>query len=420
MIRVLRQRNFALLWTAGLLSLLGDWAFYTIMPVFVLDRTGSVFLAGSVWAVIALPSVVIGPFAGVYADRWDRRRIMLVGNGLQALAVLVLATAGTAAGIWLAMTVLLVNASLASILLPAENALLPALVRSEELVPANALNAMNDNLGRIAGPPVGALVYARLGIDAVALFNAVSFLAAALLVWQVRQSRREDRDVLYDDRDEEGVGVESFWASLRTGVRVVRGRRLLGVLFLIFGVIAFADGPLAAMIPPFVDTTLGKGAEGVGLLMTLRGISGLLGAVMIGHIAPRVREARLLAVSATLNGLGFVAMALSGNFVVVCAIMLVLIGPTHIGLHTTLTTVLQRGTDDAHRGRVFALLGALTGVLFLAGTLGGSAMGAYLSPVAVIAVSGSLFLVAASVVLVLLPPAMTTLPVRERRVLSPE
>jgi predicted MFS family arabinose efflux permease len=413
MIPVLRQRNFALLWTAGLLSLLGDWAFYTIMPVFVLDRTGSVFLAGSVWAVIALPSVVIGPFAGVYADRWDRRRILLVGNGLQAIAAQILATAGPTAGIWLAMTVLLVNASLASILLPAENALLPTLVSTDELPPANALNAMNDNLGRIAGPPVGALVYARLGIDAVALFNAVSFLAAALLVRQVRHVTREDRDVLhYVPRT--GARVESFWTSLRTGVRVVRGRRLLGVLFLIFGLVAFADGPLAAMMPPFVDTTLGKGAEGVGLLATFRGVSGLLGAIIIGHIAPRVRETRLLVVSATLNGLGFVAMALSGNFVVVCAIMLVLIGPTHIGLHTTMTTVLQRGTDDAHRGRVFALLGAVTGILFLVGTLGGSALGAWLSPPAVIAGSGLLFLVAASVVLVLLPPAMVTLPGPER------
>lgn len=406
MIRVLRQRNFALLWTAGLLSLLGDWAFYTIMPVFVLDRTGSVFLAGSVWAVIALPSVAIGPFAGVYADRWDRRRILLVGNGLQAIAALLLAIAGTTAGIWLAMAVMLVNASLAAILSPAENALLPTLVSSDDLPPANALNAMNDNLGRIAGPPVGALVYARLGIDAVALFNAMSFLAAALLVRQVRRER-EDRDVLHYDRGDEAY-IESFWTSLRTGVRVVRRRRLLVVLFLIFGVIAFADGPLAAMIPPFVDSTLGEGAEGVGLLMTFRGISGLLGAVLIGHIAPRVREDRLLAVSASLNGLGFVAMALSGNFVVVCAIMLVLIGPTHIGLHTTLTTVLQRGTDDGHRGRVFALLGALTGILFLAGTLGGSALGAYRSPAVAIAVSGSLFLVAAAIILLLLPAAMTT------------
>ena len=69
MMRVVRQRRFALLWMAGLASLLGDWAFYTVVPIFVLDETGSVFLAGMVWAVIALQSVVVGPVAGVYVDR---------------------------------------------------------------------------------------------------------------------------------------------------------------------------------------------------------------------------------------------------------------------------------------------------------------------------------------------------------------
>ena len=90
MMRVVRQRNFALLWMAGLVSLLGDWAFYIVMPVFVLHETGSVFLAGIVWAVIALPSVVLGPVAGVYVDRWDRRQIMLWGNVAQAIAAVVL------------------------------------------------------------------------------------------------------------------------------------------------------------------------------------------------------------------------------------------------------------------------------------------------------------------------------------------
>ena len=287
MMRVVRQRNFALLWSAGLLSILGDWAFYTIMPVFVLDRTGSVFWAGAVWAVIALPSVMLGPFAGVYADRWDRRRIMLVGNLAQATAALVLAMSGSTVGIWLAMTVLLLNASLAALLLPAENALLPTLVDPDDLAPANALNAMNDNLGRIVGPPVGALVYARFGIDAVAGFNALSFLAAALLVRQVRPNvgMRSLRPVNRSNH-------EPFWQSLRAGVRIVRGRHVLGVLFLIFGLVAFADGPISAMIAPFIDTTLEQGVEGVGIFATIRGVAGLLGAVVIGHISPRVREDR--------------------------------------------------------------------------------------------------------------------------------
>src|SRR4051812_16508739 len=101
--RVMRQRNVALLWMAGMVSLLGDWAFYTVVPVYVLDETGSVLVAGLVWAVIALPSVVVGPVAGVYVDRWDRRRIMLVGNVAQAAASAILVAGGADLGVWVVL-----------------------------------------------------------------------------------------------------------------------------------------------------------------------------------------------------------------------------------------------------------------------------------------------------------------------------
>jgi predicted MFS family arabinose efflux permease len=407
MMRVVRQRRFALLWMAGLASLLGDWAFYTVVPIFVLDETGSVFLAGMVWAVIALPSVVVGPVAGVYVDRWDRQRIMLWGNVAQAMAAAILVVAGAGPGVWVAMTVVLVNAGLAAMILPAENALLPTLVREDDLTPANALNAMNDNLARVVGPPVGAVVYTHLGIEGVAVINAASFLAAALLVRAVGREVGQQRARM--KRGAARDGHEPIWRSLRSGARIVQHHRLLGILFLILGLVAFADGPLAAMIVPFVDTTLGKGAEGVGAFATVRGVAGILGGIVIGQVGQRVRENRLLVVSAALNGLGFAAMALVQDFAVACVILVVVIGPTHIGLHTTLMTLLQRGTEDAYRGRVFALVSAVTGALFLAGTVGGSVAGDHYSPAAVFVGSGLLFLVAALAALRLVPAALVGL-----------
>jgi predicted MFS family arabinose efflux permease len=310
------------------------------------------------------------------------------------------------------MTVVAVNASLAAIILPAENALLPALVREEDLPPANVLNAMNDNLARILGPPMGAVVYTQAGIEGVAFVNAVSFLAAASLVRAVdsecgakKGGIRRARPV----RRATGGDHEPVWRSLRAGARIVRHHRLLVAIFLVLGLVAFADGPLAAMIPPFVDTTLGKGVGGVGVFATVRGVAGIIGSVVIGHIGRRVRENRLLIVSAALNGVGFAAMALVQDFAVACAILLVVIGPTHIGLHSTLTTLLQRGSEDAYRGRVFALVGAVTGALFLVGTIGGSAAGAILSPAAVIFGSGLLFLVTALAALLLVPTALAGL-----------
>jgi hypothetical protein len=103
-------------------------------------------------------------------------------------------------------------------------------------------------------------------------------------------------------------------------------------------------------------------------------------------------------------------MALVQNFVVACVILVVVIGPTHIALHTTLMTLLQRGSEDAYRGRVFALVGAVTGALFLASTVVGSAAGALLSPAAVIVVSGLLFLVAALATMLLVPAALAGWP----------
>jgi predicted MFS family arabinose efflux permease len=272
---------------------------------------------------------------------------------------------------------------------------------------------MNDNLARIVGPPVGAVVYAWLGIGGVATVNAASFLAAALLVRAVGPERGAWRGGQRRTRPEgraTEVGREPFWRSLRTGARIVRHHRLLGTLVLILGLVAFADGPLAAMIAPFVDTTLGKGAEGVGVFATIRGVAGILGGIVVGWMGRRVREERLLVVSAALNGLGFAAMALAQDFVVACVILLVVIGPTHIGLHTTLTTLLQRGSEDAFRGRVFALAGAVTGAHFLVGTVGGSAAGAIASPAAVMVGSGLLFLAAALATVLLLPAALARLP----------
>ena len=254
MIATLRQRNFALLWTAGLISLAGDWAFYAAMPIFILDRTGSAFQSGLVWAAIALPGILIGPAAGVYVDRLDRRRIMLFGNLAQAVAASVLLIGGESLGVWLAMAVLLVQASLYAVYSPAESALLPTVVDEEHLATANALNSLNDNIARIAGPLIGALLYAWLGIRGIALANMVSFLGAALLVSMVALAATTSRRL----PEGQPAGRETFWRSLRTGAAVVWHTRTLRALFLINVFIGIADGPLTAMLAPFVRQTLDR------------------------------------------------------------------------------------------------------------------------------------------------------------------
>src|SRR4051794_39663382 len=236
MLSVLRQRNFGLLWLAGLLSIIGDWAFYTLIPVYILDRTGSVFLSGIVWTNIAFPQVFLGPIAGVYVDRHSRQRIMIWSSVSQATAMGALLIVGGNVGVWFALAVLLIEAILATVYSPAENALLPTVVIEQDLPTANALNSLNDNIARIAGPFVGTLLYAWIDIRGAALVNLVSFALAATLVGMVSMPKRtQSRDQSED---------KSVLASLRVGAAHVRQNPLLRTLILIQIMMALADGPL--------------------------------------------------------------------------------------------------------------------------------------------------------------------------------
>jgi MFS family permease len=387
MIAVLRQRNFALLWTAGLISLIGDWAFYAAMPIFILDRTGSAFQSGLVWAAIVLPGVFIGPFAGVYVDRWDRRRIMLWGNVVQALAASCLLLVGSSRGVWVAMAVLLVQASLYAIYSPAESALLPTLVADEYLVTANALNSLNDNIGRVCGPLFGALLYAWFGIRGIALGNMISFASSALLVGMVVVTVKA-RPAVVSDLVE--PAPESIWQSLRVGTGVVWHNRMLRALFLIIGLVALADGPLTAMLAPFIRQTLDRSAADFGTFLSFRGIAGILGGLVIAHTARYFREDRLLVACLLFIGIEVAIFAVVQSYVLTIILMM-LAGPAIIGQTAMITTMLQRNSADAFRGRMFSLVGAFWGVISLISIVLGSAATSFFSPAEIMFGSGILY-----------------------------
>ena len=386
MIATLRQRNFALLWTAGLISLIGDWALYTVMPIYVLDRTGSALQSGLVWAILVFPGIFIGPLAGVYVDRWDRRRIMLWGNIAQTAAASVLLIAGGSRGIWVAMVVLLAQASLYAVYSPAESALLPTLVEDEHLPTANALNSLNDNLARVVGPLFGAVLYAGFGIRGIALGNVLSFAISAVLVNMVvvtatARSREFDPP------------VESVRQSLRIGAGVVWNSRILRPVFLIIGLVALADGPITAMLAPFIRQTLDRSAEDFGTFLSFRGVAGIVGGLVFAQIARSFRNDRLLVSCLLFIGVEVAAFAVIQDFWVT-VILMMLAGPAIIGQTAVIHTMLQRNSEDAVRGRIFSLMFAFWGAVSLVSIVLGSAAAVIFSPAQIMFGSSVLYIVA--------------------------
>ena len=164
MIGVLRRRDFALLWWGGLVSVAGDSMLLAVLPYVVYASTGSTLATAGMTVAELVPGIVLGSVAGVFVDRWDRRRVLVLSNVLQAVtvaALLVLAREPDLLAVVYVVAAL--QSSLSAFSLPAESSLLPTLVPEEDLVAANALNVLNNRVGRLAGLPLGAVVYAGPG-----------------------------------------------------------------------------------------------------------------------------------------------------------------------------------------------------------------------------------------------------------------
>ena len=148
----LRQRNFRLLWSAGMISITGDWALRVALPIYVLRLTGSPAAVSGIVLAGFLASLLFGTVAGVYVDRWDRRRVVVVINVVQALALLPLLAADSPGRLPVVITVAFAESALAQFFGPAENALVPRLVTASQLAAANSLNSLGNWIGRLARP----------------------------------------------------------------------------------------------------------------------------------------------------------------------------------------------------------------------------------------------------------------------------
>jgi Na+/melibiose symporter-like transporter len=369
---LLRRRDFGLLWAGGLISETGDWFLLVGLPVWVLQVTGSSLVTATVFLVGLLPSLVVGPLAGVLVDRWDRRRTLVAVSLAEAAFLLPLLTVDGRGDLWVVYLVMAVEASLGQLNDPARNALVPALVGRDDLVGANALIGLNGNLARLAGSPLGGILVELSGLPGLVIGDAISFLLGAALLSLVRP-----RPLSPPTGPVSSPGVVGEWVA---GLRVVARDRGLRWGLVVDGLAAVAQGIFTVLFVLFVARELGGDGAEVGLLRGVQAIGGLVGGVLVVGLARRLEAGRLLGVS--LLAFGLIDLAIWNGPVLTTATWLYLglfaaAGIPGIAFLTGLTALVQERTDDAFLGRVFATyygsFNGLTGVgMLLAGLLGDS------------------------------------------------
>jgi MFS family permease len=402
MLSLLRQRNIALLWSGNLISLMGDWALMTGLPIYVLILTHSVLATGALLIAEQIPSLLLGPVAGVFVDRWDRRRVMVIGDALFALWLLPLLFVNSIDRVWLVYVVQVVEASILPFFRPAENALVPNLVSKEQLVAANSLNGLSGNIARLVGPAAGGLLAGLVGLPGVALVDAASFALAGVLFTFITVKASPAQITTAKTA---GEAWRALWQEWLDGLDVVRRERVLFVFFLVVSITSLGEGVFGILLIVFVRRVLNGGALQLGWLMSGQAIGALIGSVLVGWAGSRLLSPRWIGLCGVAFGLIDLAIfntpALFPAFLVSFGLF-VLVGVPGLAYSTGLTSLQQAVTPDAYRGRVSSTFFTTSGMLLLVGALVASTLGDHLGVVLVLNIQGSVYILAGVLVLALL------------------
>lgn len=383
--RLLREnRDFRLLWTAQIISEIGDWFYTVALYSLLLELTGKASAVGLAVVLQVLPQVFAAPSAGVINDRLPRRAVMIFADICRVVIVLSMLLVRSAGTVWLIWVLLFLETLMWALFEPGRAALIPRLARSDdERLVANALSSTTWAFNLAVGAGLGGLVAYAFGRDTVFVINALSFAASALLIASMRV-KETHHDQMPAFR---AVDLVDFKPILE-GVRYVKrdprrfatlmvkaGMGLLGAHLVILPIFGERIFPMAVHLPGTQAHTSGAGTLSMSLLFGARGIGSLTGSYFSGAWArnhePRMRAG--IAFGFFLTVFSYAALSVAPNLWLACtAVAVGQVGTSIVWVFST--TILQGLTEDRFRGRVFSadfagLFLSMSAVSFLAGRL---------------------------------------------------
>jgi predicted MFS family arabinose efflux permease len=341
-LRALRHRNYRLFFGGQTISLVGTWVTRIATSWLIYRLTGSALLLGVVGFAGQVPMLLLSPIAGVYVDRWNRHRVLLVTQVLsllQSLALAVLALTGviTVAHV-LALQVFqgLINA----VDTPARQAFVVTMVEDRADLPnAIALNSSMFNGSRIVGPSIGGALIAGVGEGWCFLLDAVSYLAVIASLLAMRLPPAPPRRPPARVRDE-----------LAAGFRYVSGFAPVRSALLLLATVSVAGMAYTVLAPEIATRVLHGGPNTLGLLMTASGVGALGGAVYLSGRASVIGLGRVIVIATSALGLALVAFSLSRS-VVPALLALTVVGAGFMVQTASTNTIVQTLVDEHLRGR---------------------------------------------------------------------
>ncbi len=349
---VLKQNNARIFYSGSIVCWTGSWVQRIATDWLAWELTHSAFWVGFLAFATLIPSIVVSPIAGAFADRVDRVRLVTISSLIataQAAALVVLVLTGTVRIEFMA-ALAFINGAAETFAQPARQCLLPGLVPRQFLPGAVALNSLTYNIARFIGPAISGPMILAWGVVPSIAVNGIAFLYAALTLTllrldpAVRRGQASSHSVLRD-------AIE--------GIRYVARHPGLGPILLFAATVGFTLRALPEMLPPYVADLFGRGAEGLATLASAMGIAAMLGGfwVAIRGRLEGLTQVAMVAVGALMAGcMLFVA---TGSFQV-GVIAIVVMGASTPMHGIAIQTLLQSAASSTMVGRVLSLWGMIT------------------------------------------------------------
>jgi MFS family permease len=356
--RPFRHRAFATVWTGSFVSNIGTWMETVAIGVYVTQATGQAAWTGTVAALTYVPTVLLGPFGGALADRFDRRRFLVAVTLFQTLlaALLTLLAATDRLSVAAVATIVLLAGCAFAVAMPAVQAMTPDLVGTDDLLGAMSLGAAQYNLGRVVGPALAGLVITAGGLAWAFGLNVVSFGAVllALAVIRIPPLQRPEGE------------RPRVLRTIAQGVAAARRDPGIRTALLLLVATTFLVSPFIGLVPAVAIKVFDEGASGTSALVTAQGVGAVLAALAAAPLAARLGRRRLLVAALLAVGPAAVLYGLAPTFPLAVAAIAVL-GFVYLAVLSGTSTVCQLRAPRELRARIASL--------FMLGVGGGHALG---------------------------------------------
>ena len=342
--RAFRYRDFRLMWMGACASTIGTFVQQFAQSWLVYDLTKDPFYLGLDLFLGQLPIIMFSLFGGVFADRLDRRKMLLTSQYIQMACAFLLAILffTHVVKVWHILTLSFIVGLGQSFGGPAYSALLPTLVGPEDLANAIAMNSIQFNLARILGPTIGGFTYTLLGPTWCFTVNGVSYLAVIATLFMIRVKFVPAKS------------HEPVLTSMAEGIRFIRCREGMSALVVLAFCTTLFGFSLTAFLPVFVQTVFHKGPETYTLLLVFSGAGSICGALIVAAMEKFKGRTRLTVLILTFLGFVIAAFALSKWLPLSC-LLIFLQGMAIMASASLMLSLVQIITTDAMRGRVMSV-----------------------------------------------------------------